>query len=224
MIYTVISILGENRINKNRDCRIVRQPLKLLPVEVKEYIEKTKNAELKAERELAYTTLFASLKKFFDIEKTNIGRTADGKPYLVGSSIHFNISHSDGVVAVCLSDEGEVGVDIQSEIDPQRAKRLEDRFFADLDVKSENLSGEYYLCHIDNGEATFESFCPATTDTENFNSKWTAAESLMKLYGRGFGDISSLPEISKRAKNSVRVVELNEKYYLSISVKNNYDY
>ena len=149
MIYTVIAYLGENRIEAKRDCRVIRQPLSLLQAEIKAYIENTKNESVRAERELAYTTLLCSLKAFFDIEHPVIDRAADGKPYLVGSSIHFNISHSDGVIAVCLSDEGEVGVDIQSEIDPQRAKRLEDRFFADLDVKSENLSGEYYLCHID---------------------------------------------------------------------------
>lgn len=218
MIYTVIAYLGENRIEAKRDCRVFRQPLSLLPTEIKRYIENTKNESVRAERELAYTTLLCSLKAFFDIEQPVIDRTADGKPFIKDSQLHINISHSDGAVAVCLSDEGEVGVDIQSEIDPQRAKRLEDRFFADLDVKSENLSGEYYLCHIDNGEATFESFCPVTTDTENFNSKWTAAESLMKLYGRGFGDADKTTELNDKAKSEIVKITLDKDYYLATSV------
>ena len=218
MIYTVISTLRENRINEIRDCRITRQPLKLLPIEVKEYIENTQNASLKAERTLAYTILVVALKKFFGIENPKIERTKDGKPYIVDSNIHFNISHSDGVVVICLSNDGEVGVDIQSEIDPERAKRLEGRFFANLDVKSQNLSVEYYLCHICDGEATFESICPALADTESFTSKWTVAESLMKLYGRGFGDADKIAELNDKAKSEIVKIRLDKDYYLAASV------
>ena len=40
MIYTVISTLKENRIDKDkRDCRIIRQPLSLLSEDIKKYIQ-----------------------------------------------------------------------------------------------------------------------------------------------------------------------------------------
>lgn len=218
MIYTVISSLRENGIYENRDCRITRQPLKLLPIEVKEYIENTKNAVLKAERELAYTILFASLNAFFDIDNPRLDRTDDGKPYLVDSDIHFNISHSDGTVAVCISDEGEVGVDIQSEIDQGRAKRLEGRFFADLDIKADDLSIDYYICHVGENEAVFENICPTLPDTESFTSKWTAAESLMKLFGRGFGDADKISELVSNARTELAEITLDKDYYLAISI------
>lgn len=217
MIYTVIAYLGENRIEAKRDCRVFRQPLSLLPTEIKAYIKNTKNESVRAERELAYTTLFASLKKFFDIEKTNIGRTADGKPYLVGSSIHFNISHSDGVVAVCLSDEGEVGVDLQSEIDPEREKRLENRFFPDFKPMSENINVNYYFLRIEDGEAVFEELFPSLPDG-CFTVKWTAAESLMKLYGKGFADSSALPRLSEKSKTEMKSITLGKVFYLATSV------
>ena len=46
-------------------------------------------------------------------------------------NIHFSISHSGGICAVTLSDEGECGVDIQALPDIDRIARLEKRF-ADL--------------------------------------------------------------------------------------------
>ena len=217
MIYTVIAFLGENRIEAKRDCRVFRQPLSLLPVEVKEYIEKTKNESVRAERELAYTTLLCSLKAFFDIEQPVIDRTAEGKPFIKDSQIHINLSHSDGAVAVCLSDEGEVGVDLQSEIDPERAERLENRFFPDFKPMSENINVNYYFLCIEDGEAVFEELFPSLPDG-CFTAKWTAAESLMKLYGKGFADSSALPLLSEKSKTEMKSITLGKVFYLATSV------
>lgn len=217
MIYTVIAYLGENRIETKRDCRIVRQPLNLLPIEIKNYIENTKNESLRAERELSYTTLFASLKAFFGIDDLKILRSPDGKPYLEKTNIHFNLSHSDGAVAVCISDEGDVGIDLQSEIKPERAKRLENRFFPDFKPMSENINVNYYFFRIEDGEAVFEELSPALPDG-CFTSKWTAAESLMKLHGRGFADSSALPKLSEKSKTEMKSITLGKVFYLATSV------
>jgi hypothetical protein len=219
MIYTVIATLGKNRIeNKNRDCRIIRQPLSLLQGELSEYVESAKNETVRAERCLAYTTLLCALKSFYNLENVRIVRNEYGKPYIADCGLYFNISHSDGSIAVCISDEGEVGVDIQSEIDPDRAKRLGDRFFTDLSVKSEDIDIKYYFLDITSDKAKFSEITLSTA-TECFTAKWAYAESLMKLYGRGFGDVGNISELSNNARSTVKNVILNRNYFLSVSIK-----
>ena len=83
MIYTVIATLSENRIEtKNRDCRIIRQPLSLLQGEIKEYTDSATNESVKAERRLAYTTLLCALKSFYNTENPRIAVNEYGKPYI----------------------------------------------------------------------------------------------------------------------------------------------
>ena len=218
MIYTVIATLGENRIEtKNRDCRIVRQPLSLLQGEIKEYTDRPTNENARAERRLAYTTLLCALKSFYNVENPRIAVNEYGKPYIADCGLYFNLSHSDGSVAVCISDEGEVGVDIQSEIDPERAKRLEGRFFTDLSVKSEDIDIQYYFLDIRDGEAILGEITLPTA-VECFTAKWSYAESLMKLYGRGFADTSNVSKLCNNARSVVKSVKLNRNYFLSVSV------
>ena len=83
MIYTIISTVNKNKIKENRDCRILRQPLSLLPKELDEFVSNTKNDELRAERYLAYTTLLCGLDIFFGIDNATVKKNSDGKPYLV---------------------------------------------------------------------------------------------------------------------------------------------
>ena len=220
MIYTVIATLSENRIEtKSRDCRIIRQPLSLLPAEISKYIEKTKNLSVKAERSLAYTTLLCALRVFYSIDGAHIERNEYGKPYLADSDIHISLSHSDGSVAVCLSDEGEVGIDIQAEIDESRAERLKNRFFTDLAVKNDNLNVEYYFCKISDDEAIIESIDRPKTADGRFTAKWAYAETLMKLLGRGFSDVTALPALAKNARVEIVDITLDKKYVIAVSAE-----
>jgi phosphopantetheinyl transferase len=221
MIYTVISSLKENRIDKDkRDCRIIRQPLSLLYEELENYIEHGKNEMHKAERRQAYTTLLCALKTFYSIDFPRIERNEYGKPYLADSDIRISLSHSNGVVAVCLSDEGEVGVDLQSEIEPERAERLKERFFTSLEVKNENISTEYYYCDLSGEDAeiysiTLPDFQPCATD---FSARWVSAESIMKLIGHGFADADKTGTLAEICRTEIKTVDLGEKYYLAVSV------
>ncbi len=218
MIYTVIATLSENRIEtKSRDCRIIRQPLSLLRAEISKYIENTKNLSVKAERRLAYTTLLCALRAFYSIDGAHIERNEYGKPYIADGNIHISLSHSDGSVAVCLSDEGEVGIDIQAEIDESRAERLKNRFFTDLAVKNDNPNVEYYFCKISDDEAIIESIDRPKTADGSFTAKWAYAEALMKLYGRGFSDVTALPALAKNARVEIVDITLDKKYVLAIS-------
>ncbi|MBQ8303249.1 MAG: hypothetical protein IJX97_06910 [Clostridia bacterium] len=232
MIYVVISHIdngrefsnqgNENIIKKQRDCRVLRQPLTDLPENIKAYVESAKNENVKAERELAYTTLLCSLKAFFEINDPIIERDADGKPYLKQEgekSIYFNISHSDGAVAVALSDEGEIGMDIQSDIDDKKAERLEKRYLSDLIYTNEKVIDEIFF-----GEIIDECLVLNGTVFENplinsFSEKWTVLESLLKLSGKGFGGLSLICDLSKKAKTQVKSINIfNKKYSLAVSV------
>ena len=86
MIYLLISngrCCNKTEQIEKKDCRLVRQPLSLLPDKTKEYVESTKNEKLRFERRLAYTSLFCGLKEFFGVENAEIEKTKTGKPYLV---------------------------------------------------------------------------------------------------------------------------------------------
>lgn len=221
MIYTVISTLKENRIDKDkRDCRIIRQPLSLLSEDIKKYIQLGKSEMHKAERKLAYTTMLCALKVFYSIDFPRIEKNEYGKPYLADSNIRISLSHSNGVVAVCISDEGEVGVDLQTMIEPERAERLKERFFTSLQVKNESISTEYYYCELSGEDAeiygiTLPDFQPCEAD---FSARWVSAESIMKLIGHGFADADRVSDLAKGTKTEIKVLDFEVKYYLAISV------
>ena len=208
MIYTIISST-KNRIEENRDCRALRQPLSHLPKELDEFISSTKNDSLRAERFLAYTSLLCGLKAFYDIDIASVKKDPEGKPYLVydndnAPEIHISISHSEGTVAVSLSDEGEIGVDIQCKISAERAERLKDRFFSDVEVRSGNIGVKYYYCHISANEALLEEIILEDADGQDYTTRWAYSESVIKLYGRGFGDLTILSNLTNQCKNEVK--------------------
>lgn len=61
-------------------------------------------------------------------EKADFAKNKHGKPYMVGSTIHYNISHS-GQYVVLVTANSEVGVDIQ-EKRTARMEAIAKRFFA----------------------------------------------------------------------------------------------
>ena len=131
----------------------------------------------------------------------------------------ISISHSDGVIAVSISDEGEVGVDIQSEISPDKAKRLDQRFLFSVDARSESLDIRYYYCSISDNEAIFTEIPLSDAKILDFTAKWTYSEAILKLFGRGFGDIGKLRELSKAAKCEIREYKGKKVYYISTAAR-----
>jgi 4'-phosphopantetheinyl transferase len=68
-----------------------------------------------------------------------------GKPYFNQSNIRFNLSHSKGYVACCVSDEGDVGVDIEASIIPsEKAKKLANRYFSADEIIAVEKSPESF--------------------------------------------------------------------------------
>ena len=160
MIYVIINDLE----NTKRDCRTMRQPLNLLTPELKEYIENTKNEKTKFERISAYSALLISLKELFSLENPEIRRNENGKPYLMDSKIYFSISHSDRVSAVALSDEGEIGIDLQCSFDKEKEEKINKRFLNNIEFKNDNVDIKYFL--LSNGE--LKDYSPEISPQNDF--------------------------------------------------------
>ena len=64
-------------------------------------------------------------------------RSQNGKPFFRGGEAEFSLTHSKGYVAAALSDEGEVGIDLEaSEYDTDKARRLAERYFCDREKEA----------------------------------------------------------------------------------------
>ena len=144
---------------------------------------------------------------------------AESEKNKAAKQICISISHSNGVIAVSLSDEGEVGVDIQGDISPDRAARLDKRFFSTVQAVGSKLNVEYYLCKITENEAKFEKISLTEPKTTDFNSKWVFCESVMKLHGRGFGDISRLPDLVGISSTELRMYSSTTDFTIATSIK-----
>ena len=205
MIYVVISggTIRKNELINKRDCRVLRQPQSLLPDEVKKYIENTANEKTKDERNLAYISLFSALKVFYSLDRCTLERSKNGKPYIstsLPSPIFFSLSHSDGMTAVALTDENNIGVDIQGAVDEEKAKRLENRFLSQVTAENSNFEINYYYLTFNDDLVTLETIEPKKDNNSDFLSKWVFAEANIKCLGLTFSDISKINEISKFTK------------------------
>lgn len=62
----------------------------------------------------AYQALFAQLEKDFNIHKPEIDYLSTGKPFIKDNPVHFNISHSHNEIAIAISKQHRVGIDIEA--------------------------------------------------------------------------------------------------------------
>ena len=219
MIYTVISDINNFKSAREsaqkRDCHNQWQPLTLIPKDVISYIENSKNDEVRLERFTAYSTLFFALFELYGKKDLTLCRTDSGKPYLIengnASKIQISISHSDGLVAVAISDEGDIGVDIQSEIDKSRAERLEKRFFTDINIKEEIFPHKLFMLSFTEENVKLEEFKNVEAKLDGFTAKWAYCESIMKCDGGGFGSLDKIPNLQEKTKTIIYKINPNSK-------------
>ena len=93
-------------------------------------------------------------------------RNANGKPYFENSDLKFSISHSGGYVAVALSDDGDIGIDIETaDVSEEKARKLAKRFF------------------------TEDEQCAVRDDTDAFLKLWSKKEATAKYLGTSLTQI-----------------------------------
>ena len=81
-----------------------------------------------------------------DTAELIIERSPSGKPFFSGAQTEFSLTHSKGYIAAALSDEGEVGIDIEaSEYNAEKARRIAERYFSDEERKEFSASPNSFL-------------------------------------------------------------------------------
>ena len=222
MIYSLILNIRELEVFLNSgDCQNW-QPLALIPDDVSELIYKTKNSDRRSERIAAYSLLCYTVKHFFGYDVSEIERNSYGKPYFkateAAKKLYFNISHSKDFCAILISDEGEVGIDIQAMPNTETAERLSKRYLNEVDfnlISGNYLNGdhrniEYYLTspdtmgfslqrvNVDNITHRAEDIKFLNSDKSEksltFSEKWALCEAALKCYGTGFSDLGKINE------------------------------
>ncbi|MEO9529231.1 4'-phosphopantetheinyl transferase superfamily protein [Roseibium sp.] len=88
-----------------------------------------------------------------------------GKPFLPGTSIRFNVSHTEGLAAVAIAREIEIGVDVEL------VRDLRDR---------ESVARAVFC------QEEIEEIGKCREPLERFFQLWTAKEAVMKATGLGF--------------------------------------
>ncbi len=184
MIYTVVGKISE-------PCE---SPLK---GELGEHVESTKNASLKEARRAVYSLLMFSLRELFQIEEAEICRKENGKPYVACAEtekkLFISLSHTADLCAVSISDEGEVGADIEIEADETRAQRLERRFAKNICAPKKYLKEnllffkEGRLSPIPPRDMEF-----ACDGDFGFTDRWVLCEAALKCDGRGLCAINEV--------------------------------
>lgn len=215
------------------DCCFLQQSIDSISKDISAYIENTRNQKQKNERICAYSSLFFALSEIFDEKECDIKFSVDGKPYLIGTKkkIYVNLSHTDTLCAVCLSDEGDVGIDLQDEINTVCADRLSKRFFSDIIFQSEHknknmtpLNYHMFVIESENGKlrlnANIENSIHLIKNTGDFTEKWSLGESILKCHGTGFKNASIIGEMQKKCDcTTLRFNTKNKEFALSISIK-----
>ena len=253
MIYTVIArtdILTKY-YEKKWDCS-TEQPLNLIKIQeendgfdispdVRKYISDTKNEKTKKERMSAYTSLFFSLYKLFNVRPSEILRTEYSKPY-IRENVYFSISHAGELTAVSVSSDTEVGVDIQERISEKIGEKVDKRFLNGFEYNEGHIDINYFYLSLDEYEDLLlhplldkeNKFLeninihfynelphnlPFILETE-YTKKWTAAEAVSKLFGRGLGYFSKLPENTKYTICSFKTILIGDKlFYIANAIE-----
>jgi len=197
--------------------------IKTLPENLYKKVTETNNGELRLERALSYS-LLACVEEGEDVCFTEFG-----KPMLKNTEKYISISHTGGACAVAISDDGDVGIDIEAvtEESVTRAKKAKARFFpfsyldpSELsDIASDDIKVHYMTLSCD-GISKAETNGYMVTGYSGPLYFWVSAEALLKADGRGFCAAEQIEEISYRAKSySTTGIKYKESlFFLSVAV------
>lgn len=135
----------------------------LMPACRREKIDRLKCVPDKYRSLAVGALLMYALKKENISLSTPVKTEENGKPYLEGNPVYFNLSHS-GDMAMCVISDTRVGCDIEL-MKKQPNLRVAQRFFSEEEYKSIKEKGDFYKI-------------------------WTLKESFVKLSGEGIKGIA----------------------------------
>jgi 4'-phosphopantetheinyl transferase len=113
-----------------------------------------------------------------------------GKPYLEGAHLQFNLSHSEGIALIAVAREGELGVDVERVRAFPNQRLLAERFFCPREV------------------ATLLDL-PAEVFPLAFFHAWTRKEAFVKAHGTGIGYGVDRVEVTLLPDEPARILRLD---------------
>jgi 4'-phosphopantetheinyl transferase len=120
----------------------------------------------------AHTFLRLILSKYSGVrpQKIDFELGAYGKPYLKCSNhIHFNLSHTKEMIAIAVSSDSNVGIDIEKQDHVDDIKNVARQFMSDTELRD-------------------MGFLEASFSNTYFYQCWVQKEALAKASGMGVGD------------------------------------
>ena len=199
------------------------------PKEIIEKIESTGSSVLAYQRTGAYIALYNTLRHFLEKDEIILSKRECGKPCLLNKTrdaeinAKISLSHCDTLAAVTISDEGEVGVDIEEKIKKAREDRLKKRFFVGDCGASEEICPIYLLATLTESLTSIFAEIPSeklpVAQTEEFSRKWTLCEAAMKCDGRGFEAMGEIENILLNSCADSRSFKYRGKEYFISTVK-----
>ncbi|MCL9807011.1 4'-phosphopantetheinyl transferase superfamily protein [Flavobacterium amniphilum] len=130
--------------------------------------------------------------------------TKYNKPYFENDLIHFNISHSGEIVVCALSDEHELGIDIE--------------IVRDIEITD-------FKSHMTENE--WDTIILSENEKDSFFRYWTQKEAVIKAHGHGltiplqsFEICDNTTEINDE-KYFLKEMKIDEQYKCYVSLKTN---
>ena len=198
-----------------------------LPCSVKDKILTTGDVKTKIERLYAYSLLIKKLgdfglsaqmiddKLFFD-EK--------GKPFVKDFGLEFSVSHTDGMVAVAVSSDGAIGIDIEKTDKEKKEKisKIINRFCRGI-ILAQKIGCLEISAYSDNNGKITETNTPRTLNFDESNAdfvKWTQLEAALKCHGGGFEALCEIKDtFSSYSTESALIAHCGEIYAISVANK-----
>ena len=183
-------------------------------------IETTKNEKKRLERLASRLLLQRIYQESFSADMPEIEYESFGRPHFSEIDgerrVSFSISHSEKLCALFISDEKNVGADMELICeDTARIERAQARFLKNLDEESrkklfgnglfdfdlsfygfshgkieklEDYLGISLLCEGGDRDETFTLKWERFSEKEEKHLAWTGLESVVKLHGKGLSD------------------------------------
>lgn len=152
------------------------------------FLKKTDQLNYKLQRYLIKTTL----KKELGLDNIKLDISSSGKPYLVSSNYHFNISHSKNHLLLGLNAMGPIGVDIECPSPKRNILNLAKRLFNDSEQT------RFFSLNKDE-------------QIKYFYQIWTQKEAYLKYLGTGINQ--SLSKINFLEIRNIEIKTITTKNY-----------
>ena len=155
-----------------------------------------------------------SAKPSDSLEKGKFGKLRFAKSGENEPKTEFSFSHSGEVLALSISENGAVGIDVE-ENKSEYSTGVEEKFLSGFYPEYSYVNAEIYEVYRD-GEglscAPIDGALPPSGDADFF-SRWTAMEALLKMQGEGLSAYKRAREIMEVADLFAFECEVGEKSY-----------